>query len=64
MVKYENLCCDCATDGYRCLGKYCPRQNVEIHYCDHCGDELDEIYDVDGEELCDYCLKEMFRRNE
>lgn len=64
MVKYENQCCDCATDNYPCLGKLCFRRNVEIHYCDHCGEEIDEIYDVDGEELCEECLKEMFRRNE
>lgn len=64
MVRYENQCCDCATDGYPCLGNLCSLRRVEVHYCDQCGDELDDIYDVDGEELCEECLKEMFRRNE
>ena len=64
MVRYENHCCDCATDGYPCLGRACSRRNVEVYYCDHCGEELDEIYDVDGEELCEECLKEMFRRED
>lgn len=64
MTIYENQCCDCATPGYPCLGRSCSLSRVEVHYCDHCEEELDEIYDVDGEELCEECLKEMFRRNE
>ena len=63
MVKRENRCCDCAVPGYPCRGSACPLVDIEVYYCDKCGDELDEIYDVDGEELCEYCLKEMFRRN-
>jgi hypothetical protein len=35
---------------------------VEVYYCDKCGDELDEIYEVDGDDLCEECLKERFRR--
>lgn len=64
MVKYENHCCDCATGNYPCLGMLCSLRNVEVHYCDRCGDEIEEIFDVDGEELCEECLKEMFRRND
>lgn len=63
MVRHENHCCDCAVPGYPCRGALCPLTRVEVHYCDHCDGELeDEIYDVDGEELCEECLKEMFRR--
>ena len=63
MVKIENHCCDCAAPGYPCLGSACPNRNVEVYYCDECGEELDDdIYDVDGEELCEECLKERFRR--
>ena len=62
MVRYENRCCDCAVPGYPCRGSACPLINVEVHYCDVCGDELDEVYDVDGEELCEHHLKERFRR--
>ena len=64
MIVYENHCCDCAVPGYPCLGRSCPLVNVEVHYCDHCGEEIDKIYDVDGEELCEECLKDMFRRDE
>ena len=67
MVKYENHCCDCATPGYPCMGAICPLTHVEVHYCDgcdpRCEDPLDEIYDVDGDELCEECLKERFRRS-
>lgn len=62
MIKYENQCCDCTAGGYPCLGSLCSRRNVEVHYCDHCSEELNEIFDVDGEELCEECLKEKFRR--
>ena len=64
MVRRENHCCDCAVPGYPCRGALCPLTRVEVHYCDHCDVELDDdIYDVDGEELCEECLKEMFRKN-
>jgi hypothetical protein len=64
MLKIENHCCDCATPGYPCRGSACPLTRVEVYYCDKCGDELNEVYDLDGEELCEYCLKEMFLRRE
>ena len=64
MVRIENHCCDCAVPGYPCRGSMCPNRRVEVHYCDKCGEELDDIYDVDDEELCEECLKDMFRRND
>lgn len=65
MVKaIENHCCGCAVPAYPCMGASCPLTHVEVHYCDKCGEEIDEIYDVDGEELCEECLKDMFRRKE
>ena len=64
MVRIENNCCNCATPGYPCIGNECFLRNIEVHYCDNCDEELDEIYDVDGDELCEECLKEMFRRRE
>ena len=65
MTRYEDRCCDCAVPGYPCRGSSCPNRNVPVYYCNKCGDEIDgDIYDVDGEELCEECLKNMFRRNE
>lgn len=64
MLVYENHCCDCATESYPCIGSACHLRKVAVHYCDNpnCGIELDEIYEVDGEEFCEDCLKEMFRK--
>lgn len=60
MIRYENHCCFCAVPPYPCRGADCPLRNVEVHHCDNCGDELDKIYEVDGDELCEHCLKNKF----
>lgn len=60
MLKVENQCVDC---GLPCLGSSCSYRNVEVYYCDRCGNECgDEVYDVDGTDLCEYCLKDQFRK--
>jgi hypothetical protein len=63
VIRIENHCCDCAVPGYPCRGSSCPNRHVEVHHCDKCGDELEEIYEVDDEELCEECLKEKFRKD-
>jgi len=60
MVRYEDQCCGCAVPGYPCRGSSCPNRDVPVYYCDKCGEELEEVYEVDGEELCEECLKEKF----
>ena len=63
MLKLVDMCCGCAAPGYHCLGEACSCRNVPVHICDKCLCEIDEdVYDVDGEELCEDCLKDMFRR--
>ena len=64
MVEFESHCVGCTSMGMRCVGDRCPNRDVPHYYCDECGDELtyDEIYDVDEEELCEFCLKKRFRR--
>ena len=64
MKRIENECVGCTSIGLHCIGSSCPNLNVPHWYCDNpeCGCELDEIYDVDGEELCEECLKDRFRR--
>lgn len=59
MIKIENHCVDC---GLPCLGRACPNREVEVHYCDKCGEEVEESFEVDGEELCEDCLKDLFRK--
>ena len=64
MIKYENLCVDCTALGLHCLGVGCPNHKpVEVHVCDQCENVLDDIYEVEGAELCEDCLKEMFRKD-
>ena len=64
MVKIENQCCNCSTPAYPCRGDGCLLRKVEVTYCDHCDEEIPpgEIFNVDGEDLCEECLKEMFRK--
>jgi hypothetical protein len=59
MTKEVSGCVGCGLSPcYHCKG-------LEIT-CDECGSEIDsyyEIYDVDGEELCEECLKDKFRKH-
>ena len=64
MIKYENECCGCATESYPCMGSACPNRNVPHFYCDKCGEDVEELYKVDGEELCEECLKDNFEKVE
>ena len=60
MKQIEDRCVDC---GLPCIGSRCPHKNVIVYYCDSCEEELGcEFYVVDGEELCEDCLKERFRK--
>lgn len=61
MKKIVNECCGCAVPGYPC-NPTCTLKAVEHFYCDKCREELEEVYEVDGEELCQDCLKERFRK--
>ena len=63
MKKIENQCCDCAVPGYPCRGSICEYRHVTVYYCDNCGEELEEIFRVDDEDLCECCLKEKFRKD-
>ena len=62
MEKMFNECVGCTDLGKPCIGLHCPNRNVLRVFCDRCGEELGDIYDVDGEELCEDCLKAMFIR--
>lgn len=62
MIKIENHCLGCTTSGMHCIGIGCPNRSVEVCYCDKCGEEIGEVYEVDGEDLCEECLKDKFRK--
>ena len=61
MIKYENECVDCPPE-MGCLGNSCPNRKVPHLLCDRCGEDVEELYKVDGEELCEECLKDNFEK--
>ena len=64
-IRYEDQCCGCESEGYPCLGARCPKRRVPIPFCDRCKEDIDgDIFDSDGEELCEECLKDNHRRKE
>lgn len=62
MRRYENDCCGCATPQYPCRGSACGLRHNLHFYCDECGDDCDpdDMYEYDGEELCEDCLLKRF----
>ena len=60
MRKITNECVCC---GLPCIGDSCEYRNVVRYYCDDCQEEFNpnELYDVDGDELCEDCLKARFK---
>ena len=58
MVQYENECVGCPPN-MGCIGSACSYQNVLRYYCDTCKDEVDELYQYDGEQLCLNCLLDI-----
>ena len=61
MVKTENRCVDC---GLPCKGASCPNRNVKVCYCDKCDEEIsfDDIYEYEGMDVCEDCLKDMCKK--
>lgn len=58
MIHYEDACFNCGSD---CNG-YCSLRDKQykILICDKCGKEVRELYDVDGDMVCEECLLDMF----
>lgn len=50
----ENDCVSCPPD-LPCIGKNCRYQNIEVYYCDDCGEQK-ILYEFDGEQLCIDCI--------
>ena len=53
MTGRRDECVDC---GLPCMGSGCPYRNMLVLTCDKCGHEVNELFDLDGEQLCDECL--------
>ena len=60
MTKMQSGCVVC---GFPCIGTGCPYHMYEATFCDECGDEIsDDVFSVDDKDLCEYCLKEKFKK--
>ena len=57
MIKFENECVGCPQG---CV--HCGRDKTQHLYCDRCGEDSEELYVFDGEELCEDCLKNSLER--
>ena len=61
-VRYENNCVGCPA-GVPCLGPTCPKRNERVYVCDDCGEDIEgDVYEVDGVEVCEGCLKSRYVR--
>jgi len=59
LVNYRNECCDCAVGGYTCTHEH---ERVPYFICDKCNEEVEDLYILDGEELCDTCVLESLEK--
>lgn len=64
MCKLKDECIGCPPE-LGCAGNACKYKNVPVYFCDLCGAEIeDDVYeDDDGHDLCEDCLKEMYRKD-
>lgn len=62
MKRIENACLDCTGMGKPCMGSTCPQREAVIYECDECHEEVDELYELDGEELCKYCVLDRLEK--
>lgn len=60
MIEITNECVDC---GLPCVS-WCPHKRVVRYYCDRCKEEVDALYDYDGEQLCGDCVLSEFEKVE
>lgn len=61
MVRIESDCVDC---GLPCLYESCPHYKIVVYECDDCGEEVDNLYHYDGQELCIDCIEHRIERVE
>jgi len=52
-IRYENQCVSC---DFPCRYEACRYYKVAIPVCGECGGDVDKLYRMDGEELCEVCV--------
>lgn len=63
MIRYENECVGCPPE-LGCLGSCCPNRNVPHFYCDNCGDDVEELFECCGMQMCRDCVEKMLKDKE
>lgn len=58
MIRKEDRCVGCTEAGLPCMGSSCVNRNINVLYCDCCGDEAEKLYQTDMGELCGECINE------
>ena len=61
MINVESDCVDC---GLECIYEACPHYRVITYMCDDCGDEVNDLYHFEGQELCIDCIEHKLERVE
>lgn len=63
MIKYENECVGCPPE-MGCLGSACPYRDVPYLYCDICDEDVDELYEYEGKQVCADCILKSLKKVE
>lgn len=50
MIKYENNCIRCDN----CI--HCGADHEVVYICDECGEEVNTLYHLEGQQLCSSCV--------
>ena len=59
MRSMENNCMGCTGMGLPCMGSACRNSRPALVIkCDVCGEECDRVWDIDGIDICEDCIKE------
>ena len=55
MIRVENRCMNCATEGYPCT--HCGAERTPVFICDYCGEEVDRLFWYDStQQYCEECI--------
>ena len=63
MITYEDECVGCPTE-MGCMESACPYRNVPHLYCDKCEEEVDDLYEWDGKQVCIDCIVKSLKKVE
>lgn len=63
MIRYENECRQCSSEGYPCIGTDCSYLKTPHYYCDQCGYE-ETLYHYNDKQMCITCIEKSLDKVE